>query len=210
MKKTLILLSALWIIAVLLGVLLPWPVQHLFGAGVWLGIASIVYGPFWLLTRAMSGRSRTISGALPRQDGSDMTAVWPARTIVLFLGALVGELVWLMICADVDSAIVAEAGYYLILLALGFALSCWGRSKQYTPVSAAVLLLAIISVWRTFQFLNNPSAQSQFGPEIVIFATDQVVGWLTMLPLDAVVAWGGWTVGEGIKRLFSKTPECDA
>jgi ABC-type iron transport system FetAB permease component len=130
--------------------------------------------------------------------------MWSARPLILFLIVLLSQTVWLMVSAGLGSAAVAEGGYYLILLVLGYALSYWGNSKQYVPVVMAVLLLLIGSTWQTIQFINNPSAQFRFGPEIVIFAVSQVVGRLTMLPLDAVVVWGAWAVGEQIKKPSNK------
>jgi len=112
-----------------------------------------------------------------------------------------------MVCASFGSAVVAEGGYYLILLALGYALSRWGSSRQYVSVLTAILLLLVGSTWQAIQFLNNPSAQFRFGPEIVIFAASQIVGRLTMLPLDAAVVWGAWAIGENTKKASNKASD---
>jgi hypothetical protein len=200
MRKTLVLLSVLWIVAALVGAWTPWRTQHLMQMGIVLVIAGLVFGLFRLVARALCRRNRAVAGRASPAAGSDMAEIWSARPLILFLIALLGETVWLMVCASLGSAVVAEGGYYLILLALGYALSRWVNSKQYVPVLTAILLLLVGATWQAIQFLNNPSAQFRFGPEIVIFAASQIVGRLTMLPLDAAVVWGAWVIGEHTKK----------
>jgi hypothetical protein len=130
---------------------------------------------------------------------------------MLFLIALLGETAWLGVSASLGSAVVLEGGYYLILLAFGYALSNWGKSKEYVPVLMAILVLLVGLAWQAVQLLGSPSARFRFGPEIIIIVASQIAGRLAMLPLDSAVIWGAWQIGESAKRASDKalqaTPE---
>jgi uncharacterized membrane protein len=201
MKKTLISLAVLWGAAALVAIWTPWRAEHLTQMGVVLVIACVMFGAFHLVAKAILRKRKPMSLL------SSPAAMWSAKPLILFLVALLATTTWMIICAGLGCVVLTEGGYYLILLISGYVLSRWCSSSQYVPVLTGLLLLIVGTSWQTFQFLNNPSAQFRFGPEIVIFAASQVVGRLTMLPLDSVVLWGGWLIGEAIKGNSNKASE---
>jgi len=202
MKRTLIFLGSLWTVAVLLGAWTPWRSQHMIQMGSVLAAAAAVFGVF-----------RMAAGVINRRRGPDAATstpdalgaeLWSARSRVVFLIGLLAETGWLVVGRAFESVVITEGVYYLILLMIGYVLSRWCNSRQYVPVLTAILLLLIGASWQTIQFLINPAAQFQFGPEIVIFAASETAGRLTMLPLDASVAWGGWLIGRVITQTLRK------
>ena len=210
MKKTLILLIVVWLVAAILGVLTPWGMQHIIQNLAVLAIAGVVFGFFFLIARAIDKGARARSNASFWTEGLGNAGMWSAKSLVLFFIAVLSETAWFILCDRINSGLLAEVGCYLILLILGYALSSWCKSKRYVPVLMVIFLILVHSIWETVQFMHNPSAQYQFGPEIVIFAASQIAGQLAMLPLDASVVWGGWSIAEAIKRRTHKALDAES
>lgn len=207
MKKTLILLASLWIVSALVGAWTPWCAQHLTGMAAMLVIGVVVFGVFRLLERIICSRRRAVSGVRRLVATHEMKELWSARPLILFFLALLAGNGWLMVSAGYQSLAISAGGYYLVLLVLGYSLSRWGNSKQYVSVLTAILMLSISAALQIVRFLSDPSAQFQYGPEIVIFAASQFAGRMALLPLDSVVIWGAWLIGEITRKSFNQPSE---
>ena len=206
MKRTLISLGSLWALAVLLGAWTPWRNQHMIQMGSVLAAAAAVFGVFRMAVGVINRRrGPDAATSTPNALGAEF---WSARPRVVFLIGFLAETGWLVVGRAFASVVITEGVYYLILLIVGYVLSRWCNSRQYVPVLTAILSLLIGTSWQTIQFLINPAAQFQFGPEIVIFAASETAGRLTMLPLDAAITWGGWLIGHVIRptcqRMFGE------
>ena len=193
MRKTLVFLSVLWVCAALVGYWTPWSTELLPQMLTLLGVAGVFLVAFHLAANALLRKCKpAVLHAAP-------AGLLSRRPLIVFISTLFAIIVWIVLSSLLDTLIVTEVGIYLILFFSGLALSRWCGSGQYVPILTGALLLILMTSVEVIAFLLDPSAQYRLGPEIVIFAAGKVVGLMTMLPLDAVFVWGGWSIGEATK-----------
>jgi hypothetical protein len=204
-KNSLVLLSALIIIAALGCIWTPWPLQQLVQIVVVLAIAGIGCAVFKVISKIILERKGMKRLSEITANGSQSAEIWSAKPIILFFVIFVVEFFWLFAMMRFKSFLMAELGYYIFLLGFGFALSRWANAKQYVAILAPVILIMLYATLDIVSFLTNSSNQFRFGPEIVLFAASEIIGKLAMIPLDAVVVWGVWSIAESIRK-----PSADA
>jgi hypothetical protein len=153
-------------------------------------LAGVTYAVVWLLARLLV-RRRSERGRRPQHTGGWLRSLMVAALAILGEGLVVA-------LVPPSAAWVGEVGYYLILFLSGVALALWAHASGATPIWVATLTAVVLAVAQAVWFMRDPGAQFQYGPEISLFTLWGYVARVNMLPLDAVVAWGGWRVfGRG-------------
>jgi len=107
------------------------------------------------------------------------------RVWLVAVGLLVAELALL---STVTSSIAGELAYYSLVGTSAIALVRWCNSGVALPISLAAGVLVIVAFGGALRFGLDP-ASSEYGPERWLFAIWGAGARLTLVPLDASVAW---------------------
>ncbi len=98
----------------------------------------------------------------------------------------------------------SEILYYSILILTGVILAAKFQSKWTAPVFIGMSINFILALIHVFFLIGNPSAQFQYGPEIIFYAFATFVQICSMIPLDIAVIFSSWLIVSDIKRIRKK------
>lgn len=116
--------------------------------------------------------------------------------IVLIVALIAANLA--LVVAHETAGLLSEFALMLLCISLkiagGMLLALWARS----PGTAAILTGAGQTLFSNIlfiqSFLASPDAQSQYGPEAVIYAMAYSVGNMSVLPIGAAFIYGVWRI----------------
>jgi hypothetical protein len=92
------------------------------------------------------------------------------------------------------SFLLTELSYYSVLFAGGVAFAQWCHADAHAAPIMATLVIVIAASWHLCRFVTSPAVNSRFGPEIWIFALQQLAAQTVMLPLDVAISFSAWYV----------------
>ncbi len=196
MKSNLVLTAGLMLLFFFLMLWSPWKMSHLIRASITIPIGVVLFGIGYGLSALIERKACSIDrkSAMQVYIESNRNFTTPRVLIVSVLSAI-GLLIVASFAGFVsESFILGEAIYYLCLLIPGILMARWAKAAGHVPMKVSLLIMLLFSVLLQFSFLTDPSAQYNYGPEIIIFAIMNQIDRIALLPVEIMFVWGSWRV----------------
>ena len=197
MRSLLALLGLLVAVHLAISIFINGMADYRAQALVIVAVSAAAYGLAFLIARRIR-RVRPKRYGIPYPS---TVAVAPAlsvsRTLVIVaLYVLVAAEVLILFPRAGRSVLTVEIGYYLALVAASVALALWANASVTVPVMLAILTNVVLAVVSAAVFMRDPDAEFAYGPELPIFAVMEYLWRSALLPFDAAVTAGAWTIAR--------------